>query len=527
MRQRSAPVPRSRASARASILLWLAFAAGITGCSDDSGSRNKDENPANDDSDDDTGMDAGAAGRRDAGKGSDAGSAGGNRDGGGTTPRRDGGGGGGGGGGSGSDGDGTQPGGGDSGGGGEPGACDPSTGPAIPALALEPVVTGLEIVVFAAQPPGSSDWYLVQQPGTIRVFSNGQLLSKPFLDVSSQVTISGNPATNQFDDERGLLSVAFPPDYESSGKFYIMMTPTSGAAANRDTIVEYARSASDPNVADASSAKTLLQLDASDVNHNGGNLVFGPDGMLYAGTGDGGGSCNSSKPGAPQDTNALFGKILRLDPNASAPNYAAAGNPFASGGDARVWHYGLRNPFRFAFDRETGDMYIGDVGQDSYEELDFAPSGASGLNFGWVAFEGKHPPPSPCTAGMLKSQSTHTEPIFEADRRRGQTGPYADWTSAIGGRVYRGSAIPQLKGVYLAGDYEGRRMVAMQRCGEQFTKETAILKNRDPNSPNTPSFARASGDPSFNQVSAIVEDNEGELYFVVNFDRLLKVVPGD
>ncbi len=476
-------------------------------CGDDGGKQDAGAKPGDAGSD----IDASAsdAGRGDAGAspGSDAGHAT-RTDAGGTSSNSD---------------SGAKPGDAGGGGGGQPQACDPSAAPTIPSLALQAVVTGLSGVVFAAQPPDSSDWYLVEQKGTIRVFSNGQLASAPFLDVSSEIQV-GNGLPPNVDDERGLLGLAFPPDYATSGKFYVMMTPSTGANVNRDTVREYQRSANDPHVADMGSMKTLFQLDASDYNHDGGNVVFGPDGKLYVGTGDGGGMCNSSKPGAPQSTSALFGKILRLDPAAAAPNYAAAGNPFASGGDPRVWQYGLRNPYRFSFDRMTGDLYIGDVGQDSYEELDFAASSAQGLDFGWPVYEGKHPG---CMAGaMLATGATATDPIFEVDRRRGQTGDYADWVSIIGGHVYRGSAIPALQGVYVFGDYKGKRMAALMQCSAQTSKVTPILKNRDPNATNSASFARASGDPVFNQLTAIVEDNQGELYFVANFDRLLKVVPG-
>ncbi|WP_437585718.1 PQQ-dependent sugar dehydrogenase [Sorangium sp. So ce1000] len=402
-------------------------------------------------------------------------------------------------------------------GGGDPVACDASAAPDVGKLALASVVPSLDKLVYAAQPPGSSDWYLVQQTGTIRVFSGGQLRSGAFLDVSSQITLS----TGSFDDERGLISIAFPPDYATSGKFYVMMTATKGTDMNRDMVIEYKRS-NDPFVADANSAKTIVRLDSSAVNHNGGHIVFGPDGMLYVGTGDGGGSCNSDKPGGSQDPGSLFGKILRLDPNAAEP-YAAAGNPF-DGTGSRVWHYGLRNPYSFSFDRGTGDLFIGDVGQDSYEEVDYVPAGTSGLNFGWPKWEGTHA--DTCNGRTMREGATHTPPIVDMDRRQSATGPFRDYKSVVSGFVYRGSGVPQLKGVYLFGDYAGGKMGALMQCGTQTSPVTVINKNPDPNAPNAPAFARQGNLATFEALTAIVEDNAGELYFVANRNSLLKIVPG-
>ncbi|XXX72715.1 PQQ-dependent sugar dehydrogenase [Sorangium sp. So ce134] len=401
---------------------------------------------------------------------------------------------------------------------GEPTACDASAAPDVGKLALAPVVTGVDKLTYAAQPKGSSDWYLVQQTGQIRVFTGGALRPAVFLDVSSEIQLSSGP----FDDERGLISIAFPPDYETSGKFYIMMTPTTGSNMNRDTVLEFKRSASDPYVADKTPTKTILRLDQSQVNHNGGHVVFGPDGMLYVGTGDGGGSCNNDKQGAPQDPSSPFGKILRLDPNAAEP-YAAAGNPFPGDG-ARTWHYGLRNPYRFGFDRATGDLFIGDVGQDSYEEVDYVPAGVSGLNFGWAKFEGDHE--DTCRGRTLREGSTHTRPIVDIDRRSSATGPFRDYKSVIGGFVYRGTEVPQLRGVYLFGDYTGGRMGALVQCEDKTSPLTIILKNPDPNTPNAPAFVRQGGLPTFEGLTAIVEDNAGELYFVANRNSLVKIVPG-
>lgn len=511
---------------------WFALLLSLAACGEDAppkgGSPTDDDDdavsePGDDDDDDDDDSDTGS--RRDGGAGaSDGGRANSGRDASNTQPNRDAGG--------------TQPSPGKDAGGGDgqpdagkepppgPTACDATKAPSIPPLALEPVVTGLSKLTYAAQPPGSSDWYLLEQGGKVRVFKDGALLPDAFLDFGNEITalMAGFGANEVGADERGLLGIAFAPDYESSGSFYVMLTPTAGSAAGRDSVREYKRSAADPYKADPMWTKQLVQLPSSAFNHNGGHLTVGPDGMLYVGTGDGGGSCNSDKPGASQDSGSLFGKILRLDPKAAGPEYGAAGNPFASA--PAVLHIGLRNPYRFAFDRETGDLYIGDVGQDALEELSFAAKGSKGLNFGWPAFEGKTATSQTCRPrnGNLQSGTTHTASIFDADRRV-RTGPYGDWISVIGGSAYRGKAIPGLRGTVIFGDYKGRRMVALQQCGDKTSPTVDILKNADPNQPNAAGFSRASGQPAFGDLTAIVEDNDGEIYFVANRDRLLKVVP--
>ena len=393
------------------------------------------------------------------------------------------------------------------------GACNASVAPSIPPLAIEPAATGLSALVFAAQAPGSNDWYMVQQTGQIRVVKAGSTTpSATFLDISSQVRLALP------DDERGLLGLVFAPDYATSGKFYVMIT----LGGNLDTVYEYTRSSSDPYAANPQPTRTIVQLPASAFNHNGGNMVFGPDGMLYVGTGDGGGACNSDQPNSPQNTNTLFGKLLRLDLSRPAP-HGAADNPFArGGGDPRVLHYGLRNPYRFSFDT-NGDLYLGDVGQDRYEEVSFAPAGAKGLNFGWPKYEADHA--DTCAGRSLKAGSTAVKPIVEIDRQRAASGPFRDYKSVIGGHVYRGKAIPGLTGTYLFGDYKGARMGAVVQCGTQTSPVVPVLKNRDPNAPNTLAFSRASGVAALRDLTAIVEDNDGELYFVANRNTLFKVVP--
>lgn len=404
--------------------------------------------------------------------------------------------------------------------GGQQAACDPSSAPNVGELKLQTVVSGVSRLMYAAQPPGSNDWYLVQQPGQIRILPAGASTptATPFLDVNTGGAVITAGISGE--DERGLLSVAFARDYATSGLFYVMLTPNTGGETNRDIVRQYKKEGDSVTL-----QATLLTLPSSAVNHNGGQVVIGPDNMLYVGTGDGGGSCNSSKVGAPQlisgTDDALFGKILRLDPS-NAPSYAAAGNPFTE--SPRVLHYGLRNPFRFGFDRATGDLYIGDVGQDAYEELDFAKSGVKGINFGWGAYEAKM---MTCGGRTLRAGSQHTEPIHLADRRAiGCSGQFCDWKSAIGGVVYRGSALPQLTGVYLYGDYKGARMVALRQCDSGTSPVRVIRKHCEA----TPGEACFNG-TDFSGLIAIVEDNAGEIYFVADGSnpsggKLLKLVAG-
>lgn len=409
-------------------------------------------------------------------------------------------------------------------GGGGTTACSARPPPPVPArLGLRAVVsTGSSTLVYAAQPPGSRDWYLVEQDGVIRVAVDGALRSRPFLDLRSEIELG------EVDhDDRGLLGLAFAPDYAESGLFYVAITPSAEASPERDhrQIREYRRSA-DRFVANARRERTIVDIvgaaRGAENSHQLSTIAFGPDGMLYAGVGDGGSrSCSSAEPGAPQDVATPFGKILRLDPGAPAP-HAAAGNPFASSGDPRVLHYGLRNPFRFAFDRVTGDLYIGDVGQASFEEIDFAARGARGLNFGWPAFEGTT---NTCPDEELRRGSRHTRPIFIADRRRNCAGDYCDYRSIVGGVVYRGSAIAALQGAYVFGDVYGDRMNALYQCGSRTSAPAILRKTCDPNYPEEACFVPLSGAPELGDLTAIVEDDAGELYFVANGSDLLAVVP--
>jgi glucose/arabinose dehydrogenase len=425
-------------------------------------------------------------------------------------------------------------------------ACNASAAPAIGRLGVQTIVqnTSMKVMVYASQPPGSSDWYLVDALGFVRVYSGGMLQATPFLDVSSEVQSSGftgNGAPtggSQNYDERGLLSIAFPPDYETSGKFYVTLIPTSGNATDHDLVLEYTRSSANPLVADPASRKAIVDLEPGGEGyvpgtafsyakyHNGSTVLFGPDGKLYFGFGDGGGDCNAARPGTPQDVASPYGKILRLDPNEPAP-YAAAGNPFASGGDPRVLHYGLRNPFRFSFDSLNGDLYIGEVGQWTNDWVHHAPAGAMGVNFGWPAFEGvTENPTGQCASNTnLRAGSTRTAPIFNLAHGT-QGGASNLIVATVGGAVYRGSAIPALFGVYLFAEfYPNRPVRALYQCGAETSDVTVIQKRCDPNTPNAACFTPVGGGAELAQVGHIVQGNDGELYVAANGNALMKIVP--
>ena len=265
---------------------------------------------------------------------------------------------------------------------------------------------------------GSGRLFIIEKYGVIRVYENGQLLEQPFLNIDDRVNDDSN--------EMGLLGLAFHPDYEQNGFFYVNYTGTGG-----NTFIS--RFQASGNVANAGSESILLKINQPYPNHNGGAVVFGPDGYLYLGLGDGGAGGDPHKNG--QDTTSLLGKILRIDVNGGDPYSIPSDNPFGN----EVWAYGFRNPWRISFDRFTGDLWIGDVGQGDWEEIDYLPAGSpGGANFGWRIMEGNHGYDGQAQPGLLL-------PVAEYSHSSGGC-------SVTGGVVYRGS-MTEWNGIYFYGDY--------------------------------------------------------------------------
>ncbi len=289
--------------------------------------------------------------------------------------------------------------------------------------------------VYATAPAGDSRLFVVELGGRIQVVINDVVQTAPLLDISNRISNDG---------ERGLLSMVFDPQFATNGYFYIFFTEPNGSIA----IERLGMSPSLPNRADPMSALRIITIAHPTFNnHNGGQLAFGPDSMLYVGTGDGGSAGDPNNNG--QNLSVLLGKILRLDvrnANLMAPYAIPAGNPFADGihGRAELWAYGLRNPWRFSFDNATSQLYIADVGQNRREEIDVVAASAAGINYGWSVMEGNL-----CFSNAGCNKSGLQLPVFDYDHGDNDI----NGCSIIGGMVYRGSAIPGLLGSYLYSDY--------------------------------------------------------------------------
>ena len=302
---------------------------------------------------------------------------------------------------------------------------------------------------------GSGRLFLVQQTGQIRIVRGGQLLTQPFADLSGVLASGG---------ERGLLGLAFSADYARSGRCYVYYTAKDGAV----TIARLRVSADSADRADTTTLETLLSIaHAQFNNHNGGKLAFGPDGYLYAGVGDGGGGGDPLSSG--QNRNTLLGKLLRIDVSPAKGYAIPADNPFVGVANTKpeIWAYGLRNPWRFSFDRTNGDLYIADVGQDTVEEIDYQPAGTpGGRNYGWSLCEGDagYNGGSCSTAGLIAPVVTYRHDLG---------------CSVIGGYVYRGANYPALAGLYLYGDICSGRIWGLSRNGSQF--QSSLLLTGDVN----------------------------------------------
>ncbi len=343
-----------------------------------------------------------------------------------------------------------------------------------PTIVLSQKIVGLDrptSITHAGD--GSRRLFVTEQEGRIILLKNFAAQKTPFLDITRRVGCCG---------ERGLLSVAFPKGYKGKGRFYVNYTDKSG-----DTVVARYRVTSDPDRADPDSEEILLTVKQPYANHNGGQLAFGPDGFFYIGMGDGG--SGGDPHGYAQNPGSLLGKMLRIDVESGAKPYAVPpGNPFINKAGFRpeIWAMGLRNPWRFSFDRQTGDLYLADVGQNKYEEVDFQQAGGKGgENYGWNIMEGAH-----CFKSSSCDKTNLTPPVSEFGHDKG--------CSITGGMVYRAGEYQQLQGIYFYSDYCSGRVWGLRRPADQWlTKE---LLN------------------SGLAVSAFGEDEDGNIY-LADYDR--------
>jgi glucose/arabinose dehydrogenase len=350
-------------------------------------------------------------------------------------------------------------------------------------IEFEPIYDGLSRpVAYIDANDGSGRFFIVEQDGRILVSVGGDLQDTPVLDISGEVS-TGN--------EQGLLGAALDPGFSENGQVFVSYTDQDGDSQ----IVRYTVSADNPNQLDPDSATTVLSLDQPNRNHNGGHILFGPDGYLYLGFGDGGGQGDPDDNG--QNPGVLFAKILRIDVSGDREPYGIpADNPFVDDDSfaPETWVWGFRNPWRFSFDRETGDLWIGDVGQNDIEEIDLVPAGTSGQNFGWPLLEGNE-----CFADPNCDPSAFTAPVDQYTHDYG--------CSVTGGYVYRGASIPDLVGTYLFADY----------C-------TGYLWGLIPNGEST--YTATDYIETGMNISSFAEDASGELYVIDLSGGIARIVAG-
>jgi glucose/arabinose dehydrogenase len=352
-------------------------------------------------------------------------------------------------------------------------------------VALEEVALGLIFPLYLTAPDGDPRLFIVEKGGTIRIVKDDAPLPNPFLDISGQVSTGG---------EQGLLGLAFHPQYATNGRFVVHYTDAAG-----DTRVSGFRVSGDPDVADAASEVSILDADQPFPNHNGGQVLFGPDGHLYIMLGDGGSA--DDPEGRGQSLVDLLGSILRIDPLDGGGYTVPSDNPFVSTAGARpeIWSYGLRNPWRVAFDPASDDLYIADVGQGRWEEVNVSTSadgGGRGLNFGWNIMEGPE-----CFEDASCDQNGLELPVLSYGHGAG--------CSITGGFVYRGAAIPALQGHYFYSDY-------CQGWVRSFRLENGSAVDQF----QWPTLAPGGNVPSFGR------DAAGELYVMSSGGVVFKIVPG-
>jgi glucose/arabinose dehydrogenase len=330
-------------------------------------------------------------------------------------------------------------------------------------LRLEQVGDRFRNPVFLTAPSGDSRLFIVEQAGRIRIVKDGRVLPIPFLNISDRVRSGG---------EQGLLSMAFHPDYRSNGEFFVNFTDRSG-----DTRIERFKVSSNPDLADESSMKLIVEIDQPYSNHNGGLVMFGLDGMLYVGMGDGG--SGGDPHGNGQNRNVLLGKILRIDVSRDAR--------------PEIWAIGMRNPWRFAFDRPTGLLYIADVGQNQYEEINVEPANRAGLNYGWNIMEGDH-----CYRSDNCSRDGLVLPRVTFNHSGGAC-------SVTGGFVYRGRSIPSIAGHYFYSDYCAGWIKSFRFVNGRVTDQ------------------RTWNVDDLGHVVSFGEDSSGELYILTESGRVLRI----
>lgn len=363
--------------------------------------------------------------------------------------------------------------------------------PRLPELRLERVASGLHGPAYLTAPPGDPRLFVVELSGRVRVIRDGGLLSTPFLDLGDRVKQEG---------EQGLLSVAFHPRYAANGQLYVYYNDRSG-----NIRVERYRVGADPDRADPASAKLVLSIANPSGVHNGGLMKFGPDGRLYVGTGEGGDPANAQDPGS------LLGKVLRIDVDAGDPYAVPADNPFVGRPGARgeVWALGLRNPWRWSFDRETGLLYLADVGEKHWEEVNVVPAGAAGFNFGWSRMEGSRCYPAgseECDPlGTVLPVLEYPHPANAADSR------HPAGCSVTGGYVYRGRRMPALRGHYFYADFCKLWVRSFRYQGGKAVEQRQ--------------WEGLGGANAGGLILSFGEDAAGELYLLAG-DKVFRIVPG-
>lgn len=347
------------------------------------------------------------------------------------------------------------------------------------ALAVETVAEGLAAPTYLTAPEGDDRLFVLEQPGRVRIIEDGELLSEPYLDLTAAVETGGN--------EQGLLGMAFDPDFATNGRFFLDFTVEGG-----DTrVVRYTVADPSADAATVAASDTILEVPQPFANHNGGMLAFGPDRRLYVSLGDGGGAGDPRANG--QDSTSALGAILRL----TVDGDPAPGNPFLGrAGDDRIWAYGLRNPWRFAFDPPTGRLFVADVGQSDWEEVNVVEDDRAGVNFGWSVMEGTH-----CFASEDCEREGLELPVLEYGHDEG--------CSVTGGFVYRGTAIPEAAGRYFFADLCSGFVRSFRPEGG----EAADVVEHDLG--------------GLGSITSFGTDGRGELYVLEGGGRVLRIVPED